>query len=88
MRLSRLVMVIHYSLMLIIVCSYAGKSTFLRQNALIAILAQAGSFVPALNASIGMYIVTSFRRHFFMISILKKKTKQANKNNKTRGPVS
>src|SRR5690606_21132423 len=25
----------------------AGKSTFLRQNALIAILAQAGSFVPA-----------------------------------------
>ncbi|WP_416900087.1 MAG: DNA mismatch repair protein MutS [Minwuia sp.] len=31
----------------------AGKSTFLRQNALIAILAQAGSFVPATNARIG-----------------------------------
>ncbi|MDO5643811.1 MAG: DNA mismatch repair protein MutS, partial [Paracoccus sp. (in: a-proteobacteria)] len=32
----------------------AGKSTFLRQNALIAILAQAGSFVPATRARIGM----------------------------------
>ncbi|GAB4064781.1 DNA mismatch repair protein MutS [Ancylobacter sonchi] len=31
----------------------AGKSTFLRQNALIAILAQAGSFVPARAAHIG-----------------------------------
>ena len=31
-----------------------GKSTFLRQNALIAILAQAGSFVPALEARIGI----------------------------------
>jgi DNA mismatch repair protein MutS len=31
----------------------AGKSTFLRQNALIAILAQAGSFVPAEAAQIG-----------------------------------
>ncbi len=31
----------------------AGKSTFLRQNALIAILAQAGSFVPAEVARIG-----------------------------------
>lgn len=30
-----------------------GKSTFLRQNALIAILAQAGSFVPARAAHIG-----------------------------------
>ena len=30
-----------------------GKSTFLRQNALIAILAQAGSFVPAQNATLG-----------------------------------
>lgn len=30
-----------------------GKSTFLRQNALIAILAQAGSFVPAQSATIG-----------------------------------
>ena len=32
----------------------AGKSTFLRQNALIAILAQAGSFVPAMEAHIGV----------------------------------
>ncbi|HEY0275983.1 MAG TPA: DNA mismatch repair protein MutS [Paenirhodobacter sp.] len=32
----------------------AGKSTFLRQNALIALLAQAGSFVPALRAHIGL----------------------------------
>jgi DNA mismatch repair protein MutS len=30
-----------------------GKSTFLRQNALIAILAQAGSFVPAESARLG-----------------------------------
>jgi len=32
----------------------AGKSTFLRQNALIAILAQAGSFVPAKEAHLGL----------------------------------
>jgi len=32
----------------------AGKSTFLRQNALIAILAQMGSFVPASEAHIGV----------------------------------
>jgi DNA mismatch repair protein MutS len=32
----------------------AGKSTFLRQNALIAILAQAGAFVPADRARIGV----------------------------------
>jgi len=31
----------------------AGKSTFLRQNALITILAQAGSYVPANHAQIG-----------------------------------
>ncbi|MEM6746428.1 MAG: DNA mismatch repair protein MutS [Pseudomonadota bacterium] len=31
----------------------AGKSTFLRQNALIAVMAQAGSFVPATKAEIG-----------------------------------
>ncbi|MCL6730747.1 DNA mismatch repair protein MutS [Sphingomonas hankyongi] len=31
-----------------------GKSTFLRQAALIAVLAQAGSFVPAARAKIGM----------------------------------
>lgn len=32
----------------------AGKSTFLRQNALIVILAQMGSYVPASNAVIGV----------------------------------
>jgi DNA mismatch repair protein MutS len=32
----------------------AGKSTFLRQNALIAVLAQMGSFVPARSAHIGV----------------------------------
>jgi DNA mismatch repair protein MutS len=32
----------------------AGKSTFLRQNALIALLAQIGSFVPATRARIGV----------------------------------
>ena len=31
-----------------------GKSTFLRQNAAIAILAQAGSFVPAASATLGL----------------------------------
>ncbi len=32
----------------------AGKSTYLRQNALIALMAQAGSFVPAREAHIGI----------------------------------
>ncbi len=32
----------------------AGKSTFLRQNALIAVLAQAGAFVPAASAQLGL----------------------------------
>lgn len=32
----------------------AGKSTFLRQNALIAVMAQMGSFVPAKSATIGV----------------------------------
>ncbi|MFC3714251.1 DNA mismatch repair protein MutS [Sphingoaurantiacus capsulatus] len=32
----------------------AGKSTFLRQNALIAVLAQMGSFVPAASAKLGI----------------------------------
>ncbi len=32
----------------------AGKSTFLRQNALIAVLAQMGSFVPAARARLGV----------------------------------
>ena len=32
----------------------AGKSTFLRQNALIVVLAQSGSFVPAKSATLGI----------------------------------
>ena len=32
----------------------AGKSTYLRQNALIAVMAQMGSFVPAMSAHIGV----------------------------------
>ncbi|MBX3533983.1 MAG: DNA mismatch repair protein MutS [Xanthobacteraceae bacterium] len=32
----------------------AGKSTFLRQNAILAVLAQAGSYVPAKRAKIGI----------------------------------
>ncbi len=32
----------------------SGKSTFLRQNALIALLAQIGSYVPAISAHIGL----------------------------------
>lgn len=32
----------------------AGKSTFLRQNALISIMAQAGLFVPAEFAELGI----------------------------------
>ena len=32
----------------------AGKSTFLRQNALIAVLAQTGAFVPAVSAHLGV----------------------------------
>ena len=32
----------------------AGKSTFLRQNALIAVMAQAGAYVPASSAHIGV----------------------------------
>ncbi len=42
------------SLWLVTGPNMAGKSTFLRQNALIAILAQAGSFVPAEAAHIGV----------------------------------
>jgi DNA mismatch repair protein MutS len=41
-------------IMLITGPNMAGKSTYLRQNALIAILAQMGSFVPAASARIGV----------------------------------
>ncbi len=43
----------HKRLWLLTGPNMAGKSTFLRQNALIAILAQAGCFVPATHAHIG-----------------------------------
>jgi DNA mismatch repair protein MutS len=41
-------------IMLVTGPNMAGKSTYLRQNALIAILAQAGAFVPAERARIGV----------------------------------
>ncbi len=43
-----------HSLWLLTGPNMAGKSTFLRQNALIAIMAQLGSFVPASEARIGV----------------------------------
>ena len=42
------------SLVLLTGPNMAGKSTYLRQNALIALLAQSGSFVPADTAHIGL----------------------------------
>jgi DNA mismatch repair protein MutS len=42
------------SLLLVTGPNMAGKSTYLRQNALVAVLAQAGSFVPAASARIGV----------------------------------
>ena len=44
----------HGAIWLVTGPNMAGKSTFLRQNALIAILAQTGSFVPAASAHIGV----------------------------------
>jgi DNA mismatch repair protein MutS len=44
----------HQRLWLLTGPNMAGKSTFLRQNAIIAVLAQAGSFVPAASAHIGV----------------------------------
>jgi DNA mismatch repair protein MutS len=44
----------HAAICLLTGPNMAGKSTFLRQNALIAILAQMGSFVPATSAHIGL----------------------------------
>ena len=41
--------------MLITGPNMAGKSTYLRQNALIVIMAQAGLFVPAKKAKIGLF---------------------------------
>lgn len=44
----------HGNIWLITGPNMAGKSTFLRQNALIAVLAQMGGFVPAASAHIGV----------------------------------
>ena len=46
-----------------------GKSTFFRQNAIISILAQVGSYVPAEHAEIGIVdqvfsrVTTSFHQY-------------------------
>jgi MutS domain V len=45
-----------------------GKSTFLRQNAIISILAQVGSYVPADHAEIGI-VDQIFSRVFPLISL-------------------
>jgi DNA mismatch repair protein MutS len=47
-----------------------GKSTFLRQNALIAILAQMGSFVPATSAHIGASDDIAHGRSTFMVEMV------------------
>ncbi len=44
----------NYEMMIITGPNMAGKSTFMRQIALITIMAQMGSFVPALKAEIGL----------------------------------
>ncbi|WP_439123584.1 DNA mismatch repair protein MutS [Marivita sp.] len=44
----------HASIALLTGPNMAGKSTYLRQNALIALLAQIGSYVPAKSAHIGL----------------------------------
>ena len=44
----------HDRLWLVTGPNMGGKSTFLRQNALIAVLAQAGCFVPATRATLGL----------------------------------
>jgi DNA mismatch repair protein MutS len=44
----------HARLSLVTGPNMAGKSTFLRQNALLAILAQAGAFVPARSLTLGV----------------------------------
>lgn len=41
-------------ILLVTGANMAGKSTYLRQNALLAVLAQMGSFVPAASAEIGL----------------------------------
>ena len=43
-----------FSLMILTGPNMAGKSTYMRQNALIILLAQIGSYVPAREASIGL----------------------------------
>lgn len=47
-----------------------GKSTFLRQNAIIAIMAQMGAFVPASHCEMGVIDAVYSRASIFIYSIL------------------
>jgi DNA mismatch repair protein MutS len=51
---NQLVMHEHRKMLIITGPNMGGKSTYMRQAALIVLLAQVGSFVPATSASIGM----------------------------------
>jgi DNA mismatch repair ATPase MutS len=51
---NNLVLDHHERIWLVTGPNMGGKSTFLRQNALLTILAQAGSYVPAVHAEIGL----------------------------------
>ena len=53
-----------------------GKSTFLRQNAIISILAQVGSYVPAEHAEIGIVDQVFSRVSYLVFQINKRSVQQ------------